>query len=113
MGQNNEIKREIDLARREKIVFERVSARMVDELAETASELRQLNYEIENLYADRDAAQLRMQDLKKMYDQDKHQFLKDYEDMTLHRSDRYCHSETATVEAAPTDQRGAHVFHRR
>ena len=83
VGQNNEIKREIDLARREKIVFERVSARMKDELAETASELRQLNYEIENLYADRDAAQLRMQDLKKMYDQDKHQFLKDYEDMTL------------------------------
>ena len=83
VGQNNEIKREIDLARREKIVFERVSARMGDELAETASELRQLNYEIENLYADRDAAQLRMQDLKKMYDQDKHQFLKDYEDMTL------------------------------
>ena len=83
VGFNNEIKREIDLARREKIVFERVSQRMIDDLADTAHELKQLNYEIENLYADRDAAQLRMQDLKKMYDQDKHQFLKDYEDLTV------------------------------
>ena len=83
VGFNNEIKREIDLARREKIVFERVSQRMVDELADTAHELKNLNYEIDNLYADRDAAQLRMQDLKKMYDRDKHQFLKDYEDLTV------------------------------
>jgi len=83
VGFNNEIKREIDLARREKIVFERVSQRMIEDLADTAHELKQLNYEIENLYADRDAAQLRMQDLKKMYDQDKHQFLKDYEDLTV------------------------------
>jgi len=83
IGTNNEIKREIDLARREKIVFERVSQRMQDEMGEVAHDLRQLQYEIENLYSERDAAQLRMQDLKKVYEQDKHQFLKDYEDLTL------------------------------
>ena len=82
-GINEQMKKDIDLQRRERIIFDRVFKRMQDELADCKDESRRLEEQIEATYTERDAAQFQMQELKSQYEQEKHAFIKEYEDISL------------------------------
>ena len=76
-GVNETMKREIALLRRERIIFDRVFTRMKEELADCKDECKQLEEEIQQSYAERDASQYQMQELKTQYEQEKHAFMKE------------------------------------
>ena len=82
-GINEQMKKDIDLQRRERIIFDRVFKRMQDELADCKDESRRLEEQIEASYTERDAAQFQMQELKSQYEQEKHAFIKEYEDISI------------------------------
>jgi hypothetical protein len=56
---------------------------MQEELADCKDESRRLEEQIEASYVERDTAQFQMQELKSVYDQEKHAFVKEYEDISL------------------------------
>lgn len=82
-GINENMKAAIDLQRRERVIFDRVFKRMQEELADCKDESRRLEEQIDASYSERDAAQFAMQELKSQYDQEKHAFIKEYEDISL------------------------------
>tara|TARA_B100000795_G_scaffold201653_1_gene155474 strand:- start:236 stop:1951 length:1716 start_codon:yes stop_codon:yes gene_type:complete len=82
-GLNEQMKKDIDLQRRERIIFDRVFKRMQEELADCKDESRRLEEQIEASYTERDSAQFQMQELKSQYEQEKHAFIKEYEDISL------------------------------
>ena len=82
-GINENMKSAIDLQRRERIIFDRVFKRMQEELADCKDESRRLEEQIEASYSERDTAQFAMQELKSQYEQEKHAFIKEYEDISL------------------------------
>ena len=82
-GINEQMKKDIDLQRRERIIFDRVFKRMQEELADCKDEGRRLEEQIEASYSERDSAQFQMQELKSQYEQEKHAFIKEYEDISL------------------------------
>ena len=82
-GVNEQMKAAIDLQRRERIIFDRVFKRMKEELSDCKDESRRLEEQIEASYNERDAAQFAMQELKSQYEQEKHAFIKEYEDISL------------------------------
>ena len=82
-GINQQMKKDIDLQRRERIIFDRVFKRMQEELADCKDESRRLEEQIEASYVERDTAQFQMQELKSVYEQEKHAFIKEYEDISV------------------------------
>merc|ERR1712166_1358350 len=84
-GLNEQMKKDIDLQRRERIIFDRVFKRMQEELADCKDESRRLEEQIEASYTERDSAQFQMQELKSQYEQEKHALINESEKRAFER----------------------------